>query len=154
MTPRQIEIIQSRFAEVRPIPDRVGARFYSRLFQMAPETRAMFKNDMVEQRRKLIETLALIADALDRVETVLPAVRDLAVRHRAYGVEDDHYSLVGLALIETLREMLGPVFDGEVEQAWRDAYSFVAGAMIEASHGTPSKAPPQPRRSPGDKPAG
>lgn len=133
MTPRQIAIVRASFADLLPIPDRVGARFYSRLFTLEPETRALFKNDIAAQALKLVQTLAGVVEALDRIETVLPAVRELAIRHVDYGVQEDQYSLVGLALIETLREMLGAAFDGELEQAWRDAYRLVAATMIEAS---------------------
>lgn len=133
MTPRQISIIQASFAQLLPIPDRVGARFYRRLFQMAPETRGMFADDMAEQNRKLAVTLAAVVEGLDRIETILPAVHDLAVRHRDYGVVEEQYGLVGLALVETLREMLGAGFDGELEQAWRDAYRLVATTMIAAA---------------------
>lgn len=59
----------------------------------------------------------------------------LAVRHRDYGVEADQYGLVGLAPMETLRELLGKVFDGELEQAWRDVYAQVATTMIDAALG-------------------
>ena len=48
--------------------------------------------------------------ALDEIGAILPAVRSLAIRHVAYGVEEKHYELVGLALIETLRVMLGTKF--------------------------------------------
>lgn len=132
MTPRAITIVQASFAQLLPIPGRLGARFYARLFQLAPETRAMFPDDMTEQRKKLVQTLAAVVAALERLDTVLSTIQALGARHRGYGVEEDHYPLVGLALIETLREMLGDRFDGELEQAWRDAYRLVATAMIEA----------------------
>lgn len=133
MTPRQISLVQASFARLLPISDRVGARFYARLFQLAPETRAMFPDDLAEQQRKLVATLAAVVEALDRIDTILPAVRALAVRHVDYGVSEEHYSPVGLALIETLRELLGAAFDGELEQAWRDAYHLVATTMIDAA---------------------
>lgn len=135
MTPRQISIVQASFDYILPIPDRVGARFYNRLFQMAPETRAMFAGDMTEQGRKLVATLATVVNSLDRLDPVVPALKALGERHRDYGVMDEHYGPVGLALIETLREMLGAEFDGELEQAWRDAYGLVAKTMIEAASG-------------------
>ncbi len=133
MTPREIYVIQRSFAELRSIPDRVGARFYARLFHLAPETRAMFPPDIAAQSRKLIETLVVVVDALDQFAMVLPTLRDLAIRHVDYGVTPEHYGLVGLTLIETLRDLLGPAFDGEVEQAWRDAYRAIAATMVDAA---------------------
>ena len=133
MTPRQISIVQSSFAEISPIPDRLATRFYNRLFQMAPNTRAMFPDDMADQKRKLVQTLAMVVESLRDLEPILPAVRILAIRHVSYGVRDEQYGLVGLVLIETLRDMLAARFDGELEQAWRDAYSLIATTMIDAT---------------------
>jgi nitric oxide dioxygenase len=45
-------------------------------------------------------------------------------------VRDEHYAIVGKALIETLREALGEAFGAEVEQAWASAYAALAGAML------------------------
>lgn len=134
MTPRAIAIVKQSFTHVLPIRERTAARFYARLFQMAPETRAMFTTDMEEQGRKLVDTIAAVVDNLDTLDRIVPAVRALAVRHVDYGVRDEHYGLVGLALIETLRELLGrEAFEGELEAAWRDAYKIVATTMIAAA---------------------
>ena len=38
--------------------------FYGRLFEIAPETKALFKGDMSEQGRKLMATLAVVIGAL------------------------------------------------------------------------------------------
>lgn len=74
MTPRQISIVQASFDHLLPIPGRLAARFYQRLFQMAPETRAMFKTDMVAQGQKLVDTLAAVVASLDQIEAIVPAV--------------------------------------------------------------------------------
>ena len=115
-----------------PITDGAAAEFYRRLFERAPDTKSLFPNDMAEQGRKLFLTLAAVVDALDRLDTIVPVARELAIRHVAYGAKERHYAAVGSALIETLRFGLGPAFDRETEAAWLGAYGFLSNTMLTA----------------------
>lgn len=133
ITARQIDLVQDSFALVIPVSADAAAEFYRRLFEAAPDTRPLFKNDMAEQGRKLFLTLATVVDALDRLDEVVPVARELAIRHVGYGVADRHYDVVGAALIETLRVGLGPRFDAETEAAWGTAYTILADTMVEAA---------------------
>ena len=135
LTSRQIDLVQDSFAEVVPITDAAAAEFYRRLFAIAPDTRTLFKHDMAEQGRKLFLTLATVVDALDRLDTIAPVARELAIRHVAYGARDAHYAAVGSALVETLRVGLGGTFDCETEAAWIAAYTILSDTMLMAVHG-------------------
>lgn len=129
---RQIDLVQDSFAAVVPVVDPVAADFYRRLFALAPETRRLFTTDMTEQGRKLFLMLASVVDALDRLDTIVPIARELAIRHIAYGAKERHYAAVGSCLIETLRMGLGPAFDRDTEAAWTAAYTLLADTMLQA----------------------
>lgn len=133
MNDRQVELVQDSFAYILPIPDRAAAYFYARLFELAPDTRILFKNDMADQGRKLVMTLAAVVGGLSRLDATLSVARELAIRHVRYGVQDRHYAIVGRALLETLAELLGPAFDDETKAAWSDAYAIIADAMVSAA---------------------
>ena len=130
---RQIALVQDSFAQVLPITAQAASFFYERLFDLAPDTRLLFRGDMSSQGRKLFQTLALVVDGLDRIEDVLPVAGALAVRHVGYGVHEEHYGAVGTALIDTLRHGLGHEFDDEVESAWTLAYGLLSGHMMLAA---------------------
>jgi len=95
MTPEHIALVQRTFADVVPIADTAAALFYERLFTLDPDLRFLFHSDMQEQGRKLMAVLQLAVAGLSRLETLLPMVQQLGVRHRSYGVKDDHYATVG-----------------------------------------------------------
>ena len=133
LTNRQIDLVQNSFAAVVPITEQAAAEFYRKLFELAPDTRPLFRRDMAEQGRKLFLTLATVVDALDRLDRIVPVARELAIRHVKYGAKEQHYSAVGSALIETLRVGLGPVFNGETEQAWVNAYAVLSDTMLAAA---------------------
>jgi nitric oxide dioxygenase len=135
MTPAQVELIQGSFAKVAPISEQAAALFYGRLFEIAPETRPLFRGDMDEQGRKLMATLAVVVDGLSNLDALLPAASALAKRHVAYGVTPDHYAPVGEALIWTLERGLGAGWTQELAAAWAAAYATLSQFMIAQAYG-------------------
>jgi hemoglobin-like flavoprotein len=137
-TPDQNEIalVQASFAKVVPVGEQVAQRFYARLFELAPEVKPLFKNDLHAQGRKLMTTLALITGTLRCIDTVLPAIKLLAVNHVKYGVRPAHYRVVGEALLWTLEQALGPdEFSPETKAAWASTYALLSDTMIAAAYG-------------------
>jgi len=134
MTPEQVNQVQASFIKVVPIVDRAAALFYRRLFEIAPETRALFRGDMDTQGRKLMSSLAMVVNSLDDFNPIVPVARDLAKRHVAIGVTPEHYSLVGSALLWTLEQGLVDEFTPAVRAAWKAAYSGLSGVMIKSAY--------------------
>ncbi len=135
MTPKQIKLVQESFAKVAPISETAAALFYNRLFEMAPQVKAMFPADMTEQRKKLMATLAVVVNGLGNLESILPAVSALATRHVGYGAKREHYPVVGAALLWTLEEGLGDGWTPELADAWTAAYGTLSGFMISEAYG-------------------
>jgi hemoglobin-like flavoprotein len=129
----QKELVQTSFEQVWPIADAAAVMFYRRLFELDPTLRPLFKGDMKEQGRKLMEMLRLAVKGLDRPEALMPALAALGRRHAGYGVNEHDYETVGEALLWTLEQGLGPSFTPDVREAWEAVYRFVAGAMGEAA---------------------
>jgi hemoglobin-like flavoprotein len=129
----QKELVQTSFEQVRPIADAAAALFYNRLFELDPTLRPLFKGDMKEQGRKLMDMITLAVKGLDRPEALLPALAALGRRHAGYGVSKHDYETVGEAFLWTLEQGLGPGFTPDVREAWEAVYGFVAGAMREAA---------------------
>jgi hemoglobin-like flavoprotein len=133
VTEVQRKLVQSTFAAILPIADDAAMLFYQRLFEIAPELRSMFRSDMTEQRKKLMQMLTAAVKGLDRLDQLVPAVEDLGRRHAGYGVEDRHYDTVGAALLWTLEMGLGAAFTADVKDAWATVYEVLATTMKNAA---------------------
>src|SRR6266849_4809664 len=96
----------------------------------------MFPNDMTEQRKKLMSTLAVVVNGLSNLEAVLPAASALAKRHVGYGAKPEHYPVVGGALLWTLEKGLGEAWTPETATAWTAAYRTLSGYMISEAYGS------------------
>jgi len=133
LTVHQKTLVQDSFAIVAPIADDAAALFYRRLFELDPSLQRMFRGDMAEQRRKLMQMLTAAVKGLDRLDQLVPVVKDLGRRHATYGVEDRHYETVGAALLWTLEKGLGKAFTPETKEAWATVYGILATTMQDAA---------------------
>jgi hemoglobin-like flavoprotein len=142
MTPEQVKLVQQTFGQVAPIADKAADLFYDRLFAIAPEVRSLFPSDLTEQKKKLMQMIAVAVTNLHQVEKIVSAVEDLGRRHAGYGVAAKHYEPVGAALLWTLEQGLGPSFTPPVKAAWTETYMTLAGVMQKAAATVaPSAAP-------------
>jgi len=106
-----------------------GALFYSRLFELDPALKALFKHDLQEQSHKLMQMIGLAVALLDRPDMLVHALDALGRRHSVYGVKPQDYKTVGDALILTLGEGLGEAFTPELNDAWVAVYELISSTM-------------------------
>lgn len=136
MNTHQIVLVQESFELVKPIADTAATLFYGKLFELDATLRPLFSDDLTEQKRNLMATLAFAIAGLTTPERILPAVRQLGCRHAGYGVQDAHYATVGEALLWTLGQGLGDQFTAETKEAWTVVYTVLATTMQEAARET------------------
>ena len=134
VTERQVYLVQTSFEKVEPISDVAAELFYTRLFEIEPRMASMFPTDMSQQRKKLMQMIAVAVRGLNNLEKLVPAVEELGRRHTGYGVRPEHYSTVGEALLWTLEQGLGKDFTPEVREAWAAVYGLLATTMMKAAY--------------------
>jgi hemoglobin-like flavoprotein len=135
MTPDQVKAVQESFSKVAPISEQAAELFYGRLFEIAPAVKPLFRNDMKEQGKKLMGTLAVVVNGLSNLESILPAASALAKKHVGYGVKAADYEPVGAALLWTLERGLGEHWTPELATAWGTAYTVLSEYMIGEAYG-------------------
>jgi methyl-accepting chemotaxis protein/hemoglobin-like flavoprotein len=136
----QISLVQGSFAQVAPLADAAAEMFYRRLFELDPTLSRLFKGDIKQQGKKLMQMIGAAVRGLDDLSALVPVVQQLGVRHKGYGVRPEHYDTVGAALLWTLAQGLGPAFTPEVKAAWTAVYGVLATTMQSAAAAAP---PPQ-----------
>lgn len=133
LRPESIELVKRSWKSVLPISDAAASMFYERLFSQSPALRPLFKGDFEEQKKKLMQTLNVAVDGLNKPQSLLPVLEKLGERHASYMVQEPHYKLVGDALLWTLQEGLGEEFTPEIASAWAEVYDFLSGVMKRAA---------------------
>jgi hemoglobin-like flavoprotein len=136
------ELIRRSWKLVEPVAESVPDLFYKRLFDIAPQYRSLFSEDMTAQKRKLMAMLSFVVKSIewpeefwtDRIapdQDLVMVVAALGRRHaQLYRVPDEAYAPVGEALLWTLDYGLGEAFTAEVRDAWATLYGVLSKCMI------------------------
>lgn len=133
MTPERIHLLRKSFAEIEPRAEVAALVFYRRLFEVAPGVRALFKGSIEEQARKLMEMLSIGLSLIERPGALETEMRQLGARHVGYGAQDEHYAVVGGALLDMLAETLGDAFTPAVRAAWTEFYTTMAECAVRGA---------------------
>ena len=131
MIPEHEALIRTTWAVVSPRAAALVDRFYQALFEISPESRALFDHtDPGALERKFLATLDELVRVVDDPERLVSVLAPLGRRHGGYGVEPAHYRAAAAALMTALRETCGEGFTAEAHEAWRELYNLVAAVMM------------------------
>ncbi|QJR82386.1 NO-inducible flavohemoprotein [Alteromonas pelagimontana] len=107
--------------------------FYNRMFRHNPELKDTFNisnQKTGKQPFALFSAIAAYAKNIDNLDALAPLVERVAHKHTIFFIQPEQYAIVGHHLIETLRELAPEAFTPDVEQAWSEAYQFLADILI------------------------
>ncbi|MFZ6723785.1 globin family protein [Undibacterium sp. Ji49W] len=136
MNQHTVMLVQDSWKQVAGIAPQAAALFYQNLFEADPSLKPLFRGDMTEQGKKLMQMIGAAVGKLNDLNTLVPVLQGLAIRHDGYGVKESHYETVGGALLKTLGQGLGDAFTADVKDAWTSVYGTMANVMISASRAT------------------
>lgn len=111
--------------------ENVTTRMYEILFSKYPETKPLFANAQSDQHKKLAGAIAAFAGNIDNLGALGNAVEKMAQTHVTTNVKPIHYPMVADALITAMGDVLGEAFTQERKNAWVEAYTFLAGILMQ-----------------------
>jgi nitric oxide dioxygenase len=130
---RTIEIIKSTVPVLEVHGEAITSRFYELLFQKHPELLNIFNHANQKKGRQqaaLANAVYAAAANIDKLEAIIPVVKQIAHKHRSLGVKPEHYPVVGENLLAAIKDVLGDAATDEIINAWADAYGVIADAFI------------------------
>jgi hemoglobin-like flavoprotein len=133
MTPEQLAMVSETYAALGSDATAMAGDFYRRLFTADPSARDLFTTGPDVMAIKFAAELEALVEAISSFPDFAPRVSELGTRHGAYRVQSRHYHAAREALIGALADHLAPLWNDEVEEAWRRAYNLVAEMMMAAA---------------------
>ncbi|SDW97085.1 NO-inducible flavohemoprotein [Paenibacillus sp. CF384] len=134
LSKQTIDIIKSTVPVLEVHGTTITKRFYHLLFTAHPELLHMFNHaNQTKGRQQTALANAVYAAALhiDKLEMILPVVKQIAHKHRSLGVKAEHYPIVGQMLLTAIKDVLGEAATEEILNAWAEAYGIIANVFIE-----------------------
>jgi hemoglobin-like flavoprotein len=132
MTDRQQLAIKYSWSFVTQDSIDAALLFYGKLFELKPELKPLFKDDIGVQAQKLVAMITAVVSQLQRMDELSEQISALGKRHGGYGVQAHHYPAVGEALIWMLEQRLQEQWSPETREAWLLLYQLLSDKMIRA----------------------
>jgi nitric oxide dioxygenase len=132
LTPHEAQLIRASYEKLLPRVAEASVSFYETLFDLAPELRALFRDDLAGQGMRFMSAIGVIVGHLDAPQLLDQRLQALGRSHAAFGLTETNYRAMEEALFITLREALGPDFTRATQEAWRIAFRHMTEAMIRA----------------------
>lgn len=133
LSEKTIQMIKSTVPVLEVHGTDITKRFYQLLFKNNPELLNIFNHANQKQERQqtaLANAVYAAAMHIDKLEAILPVVKQIAHKHRSLGIKKEHYPIVGQNLLAAIKEVLGDAATEDILQAWSEAYGVIADAFI------------------------
>ncbi|MFS0781637.1 NO-inducible flavohemoprotein [Bacillus sp. 1P06AnD] len=133
LSQQTIDIVKSTAPVLEVKGKDITTAFYRNLFVSHPELLNIFNHANQEKGRQqtaLANTVTAAAHYIDQLDVLLPAVKQIAHKHRSLLVAPEHYPIVGEHLLGAIKEVLGDAATDEILHAWGEAYGAIADVFI------------------------
>lgn len=147
LSSKTIEIVKSTAPVLAVKGEEITTHFYKTLFTNHPELLNIFNHANQKKGRQqtaLANTVYAAATYIDQLEVLLPAVKQIAHKHRSLAVKPEHYPIVGEHLLEAIKAVLGEAATVEIIEAWGEAYGVIADVFISVEKEMYEEAAKQP----------
>lgn len=136
-------------AKLKPaFEERTGTMILERLFQLEPRSKKVFgfnvEDDINDCPRRKIGALIHAKRMIHMLDTVMSmlgpdsellteVLSGLGKRHIQYGVKPSFFPYMGVAIIDSLHELLGDsIWNVEVEKAWTVVYEELSHEITKS----------------------
>jgi len=130
LSAKTIEICKATAPVLTEHGEAITTRMYEILFANYPETKELFGEAPENQHKKLASAIVAYASNIDNLEVLGKAVETMAQRHVKTNVKPEHYPMVGVSLLEAIKDVLGDAATDDVLNAWKEAYFFLGDILI------------------------
>ncbi|XP_022090881.1 uncharacterized protein LOC110979416 [Acanthaster planci] len=144
ISPRDKRLVQGSWKAVEKDLDNLGAALFVRLLGKNPAIKYLFpfgklnlspenlqhNPDLRAHGKGVMETIGTAVNTLNELDKLVPFLKDLGARHKAYGAKPEHFKPLAEAFMLTLKDGLPPkVFNSDVQGAWENVLQVVAEVM-------------------------
>ncbi len=131
-TPSYVQIVKDTAHVVAPKAAEITAVFYPKMLSNNPEVLKYFNKTNQRSGRQptaLANAVVAYAQNIDNLGALGDAVKLMAHKHCALGVQPEDYGIVHKNLMEAVAEVLH--VDGDIAGGWSEAVLALAGILID-----------------------
>ncbi len=124
------EIVKATAPTLQEYGVEITTRMYDRMAEEQPDLKALFANTKNGQAERLAGAVLAYAQNIDEIEKLAPTIAVISKKHVDAKVLPEHYPIVGQLLLAAMKDVLGNAVTDEINDAWSEAYTFLADVFI------------------------
>lgn len=129
MTRDDITRVQATWKAIAPVKHITAEIFYVKLFELDSTLRLLFNDDLKVREQKFLQLMDATVKGLTHINLMLPAVREVGMRHPMFGDSDEHHGTIVAALFWSLEKCLRGDFTDEIRAAWTSAFELLSQTL-------------------------
>ncbi|MCW8915343.1 MAG: methyl-accepting chemotaxis protein [Magnetovibrio sp.] len=133
MTPDQAELVQRSFSELPGGDSAFVQAVLQNISARSSEISNLFSGQESALASGLSDAFWVIAEQLHVVDSIADQVATYGEKLNDFGVQDDHYVVLGEALTAALEQSFGASLTAEIRDAWQSCWMMLSGIMREAA---------------------
>jgi len=130
LSEKTVEIVKATAPVVAKNAEAITSTMYEIMFTNHPEVKDMFKDAEPDQHKKLAAAVGAYAANIDNLSVLDKAIEKMVSAHIKTKVQPEHYPIVGVSILEAIKQVLGDAATPEIIDAWKEAYFFLADILI------------------------
>jgi hemoglobin-like flavoprotein len=131
LTAEEKSMIKLSFAFLIKSNVSIAEYFYNNLFEMAPLIKPMFKSDRTVLETHFDELITISVNNIDHFDKLHSVLFELGRKHKEYGVQEIHFSVVKSAFILAIQYSLKEHCSKVLGRAWSKYLDNISEVMIE-----------------------
>jgi len=107
-------------------------KFYQLMFEHHPETRSLFPENLMEQKRTLLSTLDNVINGIEYINELEEELIELGQHHKNIGIKQEMFNAFITTIVETANSSSDYRLTKEELIAWENAFREVSNIMLKA----------------------
>lgn len=133
LSQKTIEIVKAITPVVAANAETITRRFYELMFEANPEVKVFFNQahqHLGGQQKALAGAICAYFANIDNLDALGPVVEIIAQKHCSFGIQSEHYPIVGKHLLAAVKDIMGDAATDEIIDAVAEAYGLLADVCI------------------------
>ena len=107
-------------------------KFYQQMFKHHPETRPLFPENLMEQKRTLLSTLDNVINGIEYINELEKELIELGQHHKNIGIKREMFNAFITTIVETANSSSDYRLTNEELISWENAFREISNIMLKA----------------------
>ncbi len=135
MNHHAVKLVQESWSRVENLGPSAAELFHSNLLLQRPWLVALYQGYVDDRDTMVLKTFGRALRGMENLEAHTPLLMQIGRINAQCGVQSHHYPYFEVALSQTLGQVLGDAYSGQLREAWSSVFGTMTRLMLAGANG-------------------